>query len=73
LTIPNPDPGWLPGTTVDFVANGVEASATAALPYGAWGHIGTGTVSADGRTITTDSGPGSGVPMLGIVGVAAHP
>jgi hypothetical protein len=30
-------------------------------------------VSADGRTITTDSGPGNGVPMLGIVGVAAHP
>jgi hypothetical protein len=72
LTIPNPDPCWLPGATVDFVASGVEASAKAPLPYGAWGHIGTGTVSADGKTITTDPGAGNGVPMLGIVGVAAH-
>jgi hypothetical protein len=72
LTIPNPDPSWLAGATVDIVANGAEASANAPLPYGAWGPIGTGTVSADGKTISTNMGAGNGVPMLGIVGVAPH-
>jgi hypothetical protein len=72
LTIPNPDPSWLPGATVDFVGSGAEASATAALPYGKWGRVGTGTVSADGKSITTDTGAGNGIGMLGIVGVAAH-
>jgi hypothetical protein len=73
MTVPNPDASWTPGTTVDFFANGAEASATAPLPYGGWGHIGTGTVSADGKTITTDTGAGNGLPMLGIVAVAPHP
>jgi hypothetical protein len=73
MEVPNPDISWMPGTSVDFLANGAEASATAPVPYGGWGRIGTGTVSADGKTVTTDTGAGNGVPMLGIVALAPHP
>jgi hypothetical protein len=73
LTVPNPDPtGWPAGTKVDFVLNGLDESPMPAVPYGGWGVIGTGTVSSDGKTITTDSGAGNGLPILGLVGVAPH-
>jgi hypothetical protein len=72
LTVPNPDPSWGPGTTIDFVENGMDESTGAPVPYGGWGHIGTGTVSQDGKTITTDTGTGNGLPILGIVGVFPH-
>jgi hypothetical protein len=46
--------------------------ADAAVPYGTWGSIGTGTVSADGTTISTDDGAGNGIPVLGMVGATLH-
>jgi hypothetical protein len=74
LTVPNPDPtGWPAGTQVDFVMNGMDEGLKPAVPYGGWGTIGTGTVSQDGTNITTDTGTGDGLPILGpIVGVAPH-
>jgi len=73
LTVPNPDPtGWPAGTTVDFVLNGLDESPMPAVPYGAWGRVSTGTVSTDGKTITTDSGAGNGLPTIGLVGVGPH-
>jgi hypothetical protein len=73
LTIPNPDPtDWPAGTQVDFVMNSLDESPKPPVPYGTWGPIGTGTVSADGKTITTDSDAGSGLPLTGIVGVGPH-
>ena len=72
LTIPNPDPtDWTPGTQVDFVMNGLDENPNPPVPYGGWGSVGTGTVSQDGTTITTDA-DGGGLPILGLVGVAPH-
>ena len=72
LTIPNSE-GWAAGSKVDFYMNGVEPAAGVAVPYGAWGPVGTGTVSQDGTTIVTDTGSGNGLPVLSMVGVALHP
>jgi hypothetical protein len=70
LTIPNPDStDWTPGTQVDFVVDSMDENPNPPVPYGHWGAIGTGTVSPDGKTISTDTGAGNGLPLLGIVGV----
>jgi hypothetical protein len=71
LTIPN-TLSWAAGSKVDFYMNGVEPIAMPVVPYGAWGPVGTGTVSADGTTISTDTGAGNGIPILGMVGVRPH-
>jgi hypothetical protein len=71
LTIPN-SPSWPAGSKVDFYMNGAEPIAGAPVPYGAWGPVGTGTVSQDGTTISTDSGTGNGLPVLSMVGVRLH-
>jgi hypothetical protein len=73
LTVPNPDTSdWKPGTKVDFFMNGLDGFPNPPVPYGGWGPVGTGTVSADGQSITTDTGPGNGVPIVGIIGVGRH-
>jgi hypothetical protein len=71
LTIPNTE-AWPAGSAVDFYMNGVEPAAGVAVPYGAWGPVGTGTVSQDGTTISTDTGTGNGIPVLSMVGVRLH-
>jgi hypothetical protein len=71
LTIPNTE-SWPAGSKVDFYMNGVEPAAGVAVPYGAWGPVGTGTVSQDGTTISTDTGAGNGIPVLSMVGVRLH-
>lgn len=71
LTIPN-SPSWPAGSKVDFYMNGAEPAAGVAVPYGAWGPVGTGTVSQDGTTISTDTGAGNGLPVLSMVGVRLH-
>lgn len=73
LTIPVPNgAGWAAGAKVDFYMNGVEPEAGVAVPYGQWGPVGTGTVSQDGTTISTDTGSGNGIPVLSMVGVRLH-
>jgi hypothetical protein len=72
LTIPNSE-SWPAGSKVDFYMNGVEPEAGVVVPYGAWGPVGTGTVSQDGTTISTDTGSGNGLPVLSMVGVRLHP
>jgi len=71
LTIPNTE-SWPAGSKVDFYMNGVEPVAGVVVPYGAWGPVGTGTVSQDAMTISTDTGPGNGLPVLSMVGVRLH-
>jgi hypothetical protein len=71
LTIPN-TAALPPASKVDVYMNGVEPVAMPAVPYGSWGPVGTGTVSQDGKTISTDPGPGNGIPILGMVGVRPH-
>jgi hypothetical protein len=71
MTVPNPDPtDWPAGTQVDVILNSLDESASAPVPYGEWGTVGTATVSADGTTIVTDSM--GGLPLTGIVGVGPH-
>ncbi len=72
LTIPN-SAAWMAGAKVDFYMNGVDPIPSPPAPYGAWGAVGTGTVSQDGKTITTDPGAGNGIPVLSMVGVRLHP
>ncbi len=71
LTIPN-SASWPAGSKVDFYMSGVESAAGVAVPYGGWGPVGTGTVSQDGTTISTDTGSGNGIPVLSMVGVRLH-
>jgi hypothetical protein len=71
LTIPNSQ-NWAAGAKVDFYMNGVEPTAGVTVPYGGWGSVGTGTVSQDGTTISTDTGPGNGLPVLSMVGARLH-
>jgi hypothetical protein len=69
LTVPNTK-GWMPNVAVEFFLNGVDTfDANPPAPYGKYGPIGTGKVSADGMTVSTDPGAGNGIPMLGIVGI----
>lgn len=71
LTIPN-SASWPAGSKVDFYMNGVESAVGVVVPYGAWGSVGTGTVSQDGTTISTDTGSGNGIPVLSMVGARLH-
>jgi hypothetical protein len=71
LTIPN-SASWPAGSKVDFYMNGVESEVGVVVPYGAWGPVGTGTVSPDGTTISTDTGAGNGIPVLSMVGARLH-
>jgi hypothetical protein len=73
LTVPNPDPtDWTAGTKIDFVMNSIDEDPKAPVAYGTWGLVCTGTVSADGTTISTDVGTGKGLPLTGVIGVAPH-
>lgn len=67
LTIPNTE-AWTAGAKVDLYQNGVDPIAGVAVAYGQWTSIGTGTVSADGSTITTDTG----IAVLSMVGARLH-
>lgn len=69
LTVPNVKM-WPANTAVLFYLNGVDTfDAMPPTPYGKFGPIGTGHVSNDGMTVSTDPGQGNGVPMLGVVGI----
>jgi hypothetical protein len=67
LTVPN-TPGWPAGAQVDFYLDGTDAaSASPPAPWGAWGLVGTGAVSADGKSIAL-----AGLPEIAMVGVKLH-
>jgi hypothetical protein len=72
LTVPNAA-GWAPGAAVDFFLDGADTTtATPFAPWGTWGPMGSGHVSADGKTVATDDGAGNGLPEVGLVGVRLH-
>ncbi len=69
LKVPN-SKKWAPNAIVEFFLNGVDLIDVAPpAPYGKWAPIGTGHVSADGKTVSTDTGPGNGLPMISMVGI----
>lgn len=68
LTTPNPK-GWMVGTKVEFLLNGVDTfdiNPPPPAPYGRFGVVATGTVTG-ANTIETDQG--QGIPMLGLIGI----
>jgi len=72
LTVPN-TAMWPAGAQVDVFLDGTDTTtATPVAPWGAWGPIGSGHVSADGLTVSTDDGTGNGLPEVGLVGLRLH-
>lgn len=67
LSVPN-TPGWKAGAPVEFFLHGIEVTEEFA-PYGGWAKVSSGTVSADGKTVDTDSDETAGLPILSVVGV----
>jgi hypothetical protein len=72
LTVPN-TAAWPAGAQVDVFLDGTDTTtATPVAPWGAWGPIGSGHVSADGLSVSTDDGSGNGLPEVGLVGLRLH-
>ena len=69
VTIPN-DKGWTAGASVDFYIQSLDVGEGFS-PYAGWARISGGTVSADGKTITTN--PGEGFPVIETFGVRLTP
>lgn len=65
VSVPNAA-GWPPGTQVEFLVHGVDLEQNFA-PFGGWGVVSGGAVSADGSRIET--APGQGLPVLSTLGV----
>jgi hypothetical protein len=71
LIVPNTK-NWPMNTVVEFFLNGVDTfDLMPPAPYGKFGPIGTGKVTANG--VETDTGAGNGLPMLGMVGIRVKP
>lgn len=69
LKVPNTK-NWAANAAVELFLNGANNGASKPpAPYGGWAAIGTGHVSADGMTVSSDPGAGNGIPMIGIVGI----
>ncbi len=69
LKVPNTQK-WAANAPVEFFLNGVNNSTqNPPAPYGGWSPMGTGKVSSDGLTVSTDPGIGNGIPMIGTVGI----
>ncbi len=64
---------WPAGAQVDVFLDGTDTTtATPVAPWGSWGPIGSGHVSADGLTVSTDDGAGNGLTEVGLVGLRLH-
>jgi hypothetical protein len=71
LQLPN-GPAYAAGAAVDVYLNGTDtATATPPAPWGSWGLLGTGAVSADGKSIVLTVAQG-GLPEIAMVGVKPH-
>jgi hypothetical protein len=65
LTVPN-SANFPAGNAVEVYLHGIEVNEAWA-PYGGWAKVSDGTVSADGKTISTAEG--GGIPALSVIGV----
>jgi hypothetical protein len=70
VTIPNVK-AWPAGTVVEFWLHNFELLTGVPVKMGEWWKVATGTVSGDGKTISTDAG--QGLPMLSLFGVRKAP
>ena len=52
--MPN-DMGWAPGTAVEFWVMTIDSAQTYA-PYAGWAKMSGGTVSTDGKSVSTTEG-----------------
>jgi hypothetical protein len=59
-------PAWPAGTAVEVLVHGVDLAQRWA-PYAGWAVVATASVSDDGARIRSD--PGSGLPVLGAIGL----
>jgi hypothetical protein len=58
VALPSPDTtGWSPGDAVEFWVMTTDTGQTYA-PYAGWAKMSDGTVSADGKTVSTDDAQG---------------
>jgi hypothetical protein len=69
LTVPN-SLAWEPGTPVEFFVHGIVIDEAWA-PYGGWGKVSDGAVSADGASVVTDEA--GGIPILSVIGIRRAP
>jgi hypothetical protein len=69
LTIPN-SANYPAGSAVEVYLHGIDVGETWA-PYGGWAKVSSGTVSADGKTISTAEE--GGLPALSAIGVRLAP
>jgi hypothetical protein len=60
VTVPN-TPAWPAGTEVEFFVHSVDPT-NAWAPYAGWAKVSGGTVSSDGKTVSTADG--EGLPIL---------
>jgi hypothetical protein len=67
LTVPNAK-GWSPLAEVNFYLDGTDEGKTAIAPWGEWGAVGVGAVSADGSVITLTAASG-GLREIGFIGL----
>jgi hypothetical protein len=58
--------GWPAASAVEFYLHGV-LNAPGSAPYGGWKKLSDGSVSADGKTVSTADGAGIG--ELGVIGI----
>jgi hypothetical protein len=65
VTVPN-TPAWPAGTAVEIYGQSLDTGQEWA-PYGGWAKLGEGTVSADGKTVSTNDG--AGIPVLLTLGL----
>lgn len=71
VTVPNADAvKWPAGTEVEFWILGLDGVSEEWAPYGEWQKISEGTVSSDGKTISTTS---PGLPLLSTFGIRKKP
>jgi hypothetical protein len=69
LTVPN-SANFPAGSAVEVYLHGIDIAEVWA-PYGGWAKVSDGTVSADGKTISTSEG--GGLPALSVIGVRLAP
>jgi len=70
VTVPNTK-AWPAGTAVEFWLHNFELLVDVPVKMGEWWKVATGTVSSDGKTISTDAD--QGLPMLSLFGVRKKP
>jgi hypothetical protein len=68
LSLPN-SPQWAAGSVVEIFQQGLDNAGEGNRAPASWSAVGTGRVSADGKSIATDDGAGNGIANMALVGI----